>query len=67
MTSRTIRNKLRYQAVMIQKDLVKCQGHLQLIDELAEGRSNYINEQLPTLTFLLEEIIKTIRLFREGL
>jgi len=67
MTSRPTRNKLRHQAQKIVDSLVKCQGHLQFIDDLAEGRSGYINDNLPTLTFLLEEMIKTAKVFREGL
>jgi len=67
VTSRSIRNKLRWQAEKIESNLLKAQGHLQFIDDLAEGKSNYIDDNLPVLTIFLEEMIKTIRAFRQGL
>lgn len=67
MTGRKTRTKLRFQVTKIIEVLERVEGHLKYIDDLAEGQSEYINQQLPTLTFLLEEIIKTVKLFREGL
>lgn len=67
LATRSMRNKLRWQAEMIEKGLIKCQGHLQFIDDMAEGQSSYINEYVPTLTVLLEEMIKTVNSFRQGL
>ena len=67
MTSRSVRNKLRWQAEKMEQNLIKCQGHLKFIDDMAEGQSDYINQYVPTLTVLLEEMIKTVNSFRQGL
>lgn len=65
--SRTTRNKLRWQAEKIDEYLNKCQEHLQFLDELASGQSDYINNNLPVLVALFEEMRKTIASFRQGL
>jgi len=47
--------------------LVKAQGHFQFLDEMAEGESPYINDNIPLLVELIDEMIKTCNTFREGL
>jgi len=67
MTARSTRNKMKWQAEMIMRDLVKVQRHLKLIDDLAEGNSEYIEKHLPNITTLVEYMAKIVKTFREGL
>lgn len=67
MTNRSTRNKLRFQCGKILNDLDRAQGHLKYLDDLAEGESAYINQQLPNLVSLVENMKVIIIAFREGL
>ena len=67
MTGRSTRNKLRWQV----EKAVDCQDrsleHLARLDGIADAQSDYINEFMPGLVILLEEVKKTLFRFREGL
>lgn len=67
MSTRSTRNKLRWQVGKVIEHLVKAQGHFQFLDEMAEGESPYINDNIPLLVELIDEMIKTCNTFREGL
>jgi len=67
MTARHTRNKLKFQAERIMQKLTECQGHLKYMDELADEQSDYLNKQLPILTIILDGMVQTVKLFREGL
>jgi len=67
MSGRTTRTKLKFQADKILTKITGIYRHLQYIDELAGEKSSYIDENLPTLTYLTEAYEKVIKEFREGL
>lgn len=67
MANRSTRNKLRWQVGKVIEHLVKAQGHFQFLDEMAGGESSYINDNIPVLVDLIDEMIKTCNTFREGL
>jgi len=67
MAARNTRNKLKFQAERIIERLVDCQGHLKFMDDLAEGQSEYLNQQIPILTTIFDGMINTVKIFREGL
>lgn len=46
------------------ESLDSCLGHLQAIDEIANGRADYVNERFPVLVTTLElarDVLKKIR------
>jgi len=59
--------KLRYQMDKVFTSFKRIYEHLQYLDELAEDRSDYINQYLPPLTKALMEIEQGFRRFKEGL
>lgn len=67
MTARTTRNKLRFQAEKAIKRLDESLAHIQKLDEMAQGQSDYINENAPKLAILHEQYRKILVAFREGL
>ena len=67
MPGRSMRNKLRWQTEKVDQHLVKCQSHLQFLDELAEGQSDYIKENIPRMVTLIEQMRAIIASFRQGL
>jgi len=67
MTARTTRNKLRFQAEKAVEELDKSLAHIQLLDEIGESRSPYINESIYKLVVLYEQFRQTLVAFREGL
>jgi hypothetical protein len=67
MTARSTRNKLKWQCVMIMKDLDKCQGHLKLLSDLGGNNSDYIAKHIDNFVTWIELMRQTIKTFREGL
>jgi len=67
MAGRSMRNKLRWQTEKVDQHLVKCQTHLQFLDELADGQSEYITENMPIMVTLIEQMRSLIASFRQGL
>ena len=67
MPARSMRNKLRWQTEKVDQHLVKCQTHLQFLDELAEGQSPYIAENMPIMVTLIEQMRSLVASFRQGL
>ena len=67
MAQRTTRNKLRWQAEMAQSKVINALEHLRYLDELADGQSKYINDNLPLMVTPLTIYIQILEKFREGL
>jgi len=67
MASRSTRNKVRWQAKKILDNINRIYEHLKYIDELAQGQSEYINENLPRLVKLFDGVESIITQFYEGL
>lgn len=58
MASRSTRNKVKFQAGKVKNGFSKIYEHAQKLEEIAEGKSDMINEELPLLvklTLLSEE------------
>lgn len=64
---RSTRNKMRFQMEKVEDHLNRTFKHFQYLEELADGGSPYINETLPMMVAAIQELIKGIRRFREGL
>ncbi len=67
MTTRSTRNKIRFQAEKAYADIDRALGHLKYLDELQEGRSGYIERYLPRLVELIMELMVVMTQFRDGL
>ena len=67
MTSRSTRNKLRHQGDKLIKSFDRQFEHLRYLQELSEGESPYIEENVPIITEALEFIRQSCIKFREGL
>ena len=67
MTSRSTRNKLRFQCTKVLNDLQRAQAHMKYLDDLADKESAYINQNLPNLVGLVENMCAIVIAFREGL
>ena len=67
MPRRSTRMKLKYQVDKALTATKRVLEHLQYLDELADDRSDYINEYLPLLVKSLLEWEDGLKLFREGL
>ena len=67
MTHRSTRNKLRFQVVRVQGCIDRIQEHWALLDELAGGKSEYVNDMLPLLVASIEEYREACKSFRSGL
>lgn len=67
MTHRSTRNKLRFQVQRVQVCLDRIEEHWKLLDEIAEGKSEYVNDMLPLLVAAIEEYREACKSFRSGL
>jgi len=67
MSSRSSRNKIRFQGKSALFDLKAAQTHLVQLGALADDRSPYIDDNLPTIMVTLESVITVLDQFTEGL
>ncbi len=67
MAQRTIRRKIRDQGVKVDQDFVRIIDHLKYLDDLSEGKSEYINSKLPQLILMIEGCRSVTELFLDGL
>jgi len=67
MTLHSTRAKLRHQAEHVLTTLKNVMGHLKEMEELGEGRSDYINIYLPILVKALLEWENGFKQFEDGL
>jgi len=67
MTSRSTRNKLKFQGISAYADLRKAQNHLVQLAALADSRSPFISEDLPLIIASLDMVITALDKFNEGL
>jgi len=67
MAERSTRNKIRFQADSAHDDLRKAQIHLVQLAALADERSKYINNNLPPIVAVLEDVITAVDRFSDRL
>lgn len=67
MTSRSTRNKVRFQARSAVDDLKRAQDHLTELAALADEASPYIDDNLGVIMLGLASVISTLDKFNEGL
>lgn len=67
MTHRSTRNKLRYQVTLAMGNCDKILGHLRYLEEIADGRSEYITTTLPMLVAAADALRGAFASFRERL
>jgi len=67
MTSRTTRNKVRFQGISAYADLRKAENHLVQLAGIADNRSDYINQYLPEIIAGLSFIIEALDKFNDDL
>lgn len=67
MAGRTTRNKIRFQAKKAVEDIDRAVGHLCLMNNIADGRHPIVNEYIPVIVTLIEEMQKILKKFRENL
>lgn len=67
MTRRSTRNKLRHQAAKAINDCDRILNHLQMLDDMANGESPYINKHMPDLVALVSHMANVLGRFRDGL
>lgn len=67
MSSRSTRNKVRFQSNSAQEDLDKAMWHLARLAALGNYKSNYINKHLPIVITGLDTVITLLNKFDEGL
>lgn len=67
MAQKSTRARIKWQADKIQSQLDRCLVHLKSIDELSQGRSDYINDWLPALTNMFDTQKSFIEDFQKGL
>jgi hypothetical protein len=67
MTSRSTRNKVRFQAFSALADLKRAEIHLGQLSAFAGERPGYIEENLPQIIAGLHLLIDTLDKFNEGL
>jgi len=67
MTVRSTRNKMKWQAEKIMKDLEKALRHCHDIELMAANESEYVNANLPEIVTLVDYMYKVVKTFREGL
>jgi len=67
MANRSTRNKLRFQADKVLTATKRVFEHLQYLDELAEGKSEYITKYLTFFASSLAEWETGFQRFKEGL
>jgi hypothetical protein len=67
MSSRSTRNKIRFQGKSALDDLRHASDHLTELAALADEASTYINDNLPVIIVALESVRVTLKRFYEGL
>lgn len=67
MASRSTRNKVRWQVDKAIRDAEKIIEHLAYVDQLAGGKSPYIDKMLPTMVILADTHLEVLLKFRSGL
>jgi len=67
MTSRSTRNKVKFQGISAYADLKKAQNHLVQLAALADNRSPYISEDLPQIIAALEMVTEALDKFTQEL
>lgn len=67
MAARSTRNKIRFQAKKAADNLDNVLEHLAKLEMMADGRSDYINEAMPTVVQAVEGTRRVIIAFRDGL
>jgi hypothetical protein len=67
MTTRTTRNKIRFQGKSALEDLRRAQEHLTGLAALADDNSPYINDNLPVIMLSIESVRVALSSFYEGL
>lgn len=63
----TTRRKIRDQAKMSMDNMDQALGHLAAIDQLAQGRSPAVNDQLPQIVALVDQLRTILSQFRDKL
>ena len=64
---RSDRNKVRFNVEQAINDLERAEEHLARLDIIADGRSTFIDEQLPRLVLLLDGVKQVLVKFRSQL
>lgn len=64
---RSTRNKMRFQMDKVIDHLNRTFKHFQYLEELAEGRSPFIDGNLPIVVAAVSELREGIKRFRESL
>ena len=67
MAERSTRNKIRWQARKMYDSTEHMLQRAKFLEELAGGRSEYINDTLPILVAAIVEMLNAFRRFEEGL
>jgi len=67
MAQRSTRNKIRFQAISAWEDMKRAQEHMLGIVAIADERSAYIDDHLPTIITAHESIMMALEKFNEGL
>lgn len=67
MAKRSTRNKIRFQAKKVIDKLEGCMEHLKRLDDLAEGESEIIDKNLPTIVMAFEILHDNFVRFRKEL
>ena len=64
---RSTRNKMKFQVEKVINHLDRTFKHFQYLEELGEGRSPWLNENLPLVVAAVSELREGIKRFRESL
>lgn len=67
MAARTTRSKIKHQAHQINMHIKKIYEHLKFMEELASGRSDYIESKLPIMTVLTKQYEDVLQKFFQDL
>lgn len=67
MAARTTRRKIQDQGVKVAQDFARIIDHLKFLDDLADGQSEYINNNLPQLVLMIEGCKHVTEGFLDGL
>lgn len=67
VAKRSTRTKIKYQRDQIDRYWYRIQDSLKMIDELAQGQSEYISGQLPALITIFDICQKGWEAFKKGL
>ena len=63
MARRTTRQKLQYHARKLEEHLDRMVSDLASMEEVAKGGSPFLNDAIPSMTVMIEEVRKTIKAF----